>query len=70
MVDAFDCFTRVLKFAKLFIIVEYIPRRRMWDAYIYNGKLGSTPPILTCSSYKHLLERLAVFETIEQYGGD
>lgn len=66
---SFDCFTRILKFHKLFVCVEYIPARRMWDAYIFNRILDTTPHCLTASSYKHLLERLAVFEMIEQNGG-
>jgi hypothetical protein len=69
MLRTFDCFTRILKFAKLFIVVEYIAPRRMWDAYIFNRSVATTPECLTCSSYKHLLERLAVFEMVEQNGG-
>lgn len=64
----YDCHLRVLRFAKLFVIVDYIPARRMWDAHIFNRKKATTPPCLTASYYPELLQRLAVFEVIEQGG--
>ena len=65
----FDCFTRILKFPKLFVVVEYTAPRRMWDAHIFNKKCSEVPLIVTRNNYQDLLQSLAVFELIEQNGG-
>lgn len=72
MLRQFDCHLRICRFAKLFVIVDYLPNRRMWEAYIYNAtawEIPKAPVAVVRSSYQDLINNLATYELIEQRGG-
>lgn len=68
----FDCSLRVLRFPKLFVVVDYIPVRGWWEAHIYNATRPEIPKAPSCvvrHKYKDLLDSITLFELLEQNGG-
>lgn len=62
----FDWSTRILPLGKYFVLIEYIPARRMWNAVLYDG--SSIVELSKCD-YSTLVQLCLAWDSYNSRGG-